>query len=313
MSLNRCPHCNNPLTADERRGRTCPACGKPLAVGGAPGAAPEGGWSAVGSPSAPGPASSAILGWGTTRAGLGILGAGLIFIALAFAGTVILFGALKQQKNDPEMMMVFALVGYALIGGVVFSLAGVLMLGAAPSESGAKPWAIVTIISALVIGVVALLSAYGVLKNQEWESQKGPQKRDVRIQAGKVKDDKDQADSPPFSDTVLTVLAYTFKGAIFLVGFFLSMFLWRVSRHLRRYGLAAGILAYVVLAALFALAVLFALPIIAAGEPKLAEILASNEVIWGMHGGWLVVILWQLLNVLMVRSTITKAILGRSP
>jgi hypothetical protein len=234
---------------------------------------------------------------------LGLLVLGVSLVGLAVVAVVTTAG----ERENAEMVAVRVFLGFLIVGGVGFCAAAVLMLGAVPTESGAKAWAAGLIIFSLLAAIVSMAAYYGALKNEDWRRENAG----FRIGAGGAIEKK-EADAPPWDKTVFDILSYTREGTSVLANICLSLLLFQVGRHFRKNGLAASCLVYLFLSTLF-VAALYALPILAAQNLDVAEMLKAAWMPWAIMGSMAVFTLWLILNMLGARGAITRAILGKTP
>ena len=154
-----CPECGKSVSLDEKLERRCTACGSPLP--GAGGARPEvtadvptrprppaAGWTRPDEapdrdddgPSVP---DGSVLGWGTVRAALAlsIVGVAAFFVSLIVGFSVAAEAVGKKEpKTSTDYLNLLFAVG--MIAGAALAGAGTCMGCAAPSEAGARGWAI---------------------------------------------------------------------------------------------------------------------------------------------------------------------------
>jgi hypothetical protein len=340
MSLSRCPHCGNPLTSEERKGRTCPGCGKSLAAAPGPEAvAPrESTWEGPSRLAAREPvwvARTEGVGWGTVRAGLALVAVGLV---LVFAGLLIqnILDRNYGQKGFLELpagiQLLHFVVGFAfLAGGITLTAVGLVMSCAAPGGTGAKGWANGVVLCLVVGGIAFLLRVYAPLANDvaasEWwkeirerrsqitkEELKALAEKDFQrvgeLSKKRQKLDAETKPDDPWSPGAVKGLKYTFQGALILAGFFFLWFLWAVARRFGRRGLAVSILYYLLVSTLVGVGA-FVLTIVAEKDPDVEKFFSGNWV-WAWMGVMGAFCLWSVIHLLLVRRAIAQSLEARS-
>jgi hypothetical protein len=289
MSFNRCPHCNNPLTADERKLRNCPACGKPLAVGVAaePGLMRESGGVISRGPLIAGVSSAP--GWGTMRAALAIFGLGWFLVQ---ANIVTVFILRENLRGDiPSVLeILITLLALAAVIGSIYFLTGICMSCAVPGESGAKPWGIGAAFCLFVSLVVFMLLMAADLTNR-----------------------RAQHPNDRWNPETIKILGYTFAGGIFLAKILFTGCLWGIARHFLKTGLSITLFLFLLLelAGVITLFVYFVKDV-PLGNPGAGTVISAPiDMLYskkwysiGISSGLCVLFLIQ---VLMVRATITRA------
>jgi hypothetical protein len=292
--MKRCPNCNVPLTSDEERGANCPACGASLSTGFT---AKEPAWERE---SRPEPVDdyretyrdtslvgSSLLGWASLRTSFTIFVIGWLLVQGSMLVTVLVEGAARHMGPPPgAYLMLFNLMGLAVIAGAVHFLTGMCMALTVPSESSAKGWGI-GIIFSLVLSLGALLVVTG---------------------SARLVGDPGLA----------RALAYLFLGGLFLAKLLYTGFVHGVARHYGLRGLAVTILVYLALElALFVWVFIQS----ARNEPLGRQVVGPLDDIFGGPGTpgsrWLTILIstvmcgWFVSMVLVVRGAITRSLLRR--
>jgi hypothetical protein len=305
---------------EERRARNCPACGKPLAGGGpaepvfaesprqGPARSESPSWDRVR------PGAEQVLGWGTTRAGLGVLAVGVLVTLIAIVADI---GLIKyrearvtyliehpgEQVQEPGLAYYFfrTLKNVALFpGGIALCAAGLFMSAAAPSESGAKLWTIGILLCLFLASAILLVMFFGYLKNDEARQQ-------VRTRFDQPQEEK--SEEPPWSKGLLTALRYSYESLFILGGIFFAGFQWGVARHFRRMGASVALLIYLILCSVAGITI-FVLSCLAENTPSIDKIFIK-EWVWIWLGVIAVFSVWTLVNLFVVRGIIGHAMVRR--
>jgi hypothetical protein len=233
MAMSRCPHCNNPLTMDERQMRNCPACGRPLAGGGGdpvmmevarPASRGEPYWDK------PTPSSYQAPGWGSVRTALTLTALGWLLIQV-FVLVFQIIRANPPQGPAPGIAVLFRVLDYAIIVGAVYFLTGLYASCLAPADSLAKVFGIIVSLVVSVGFVVFIILIVG-------EVSSGQAVR-VRIGGG----DK----SEPWKPETFKTLGYVLVISIFVAMVLFTFFQWAVALKLRRTAMSVCILVFLVL------------------------------------------------------------------
>ncbi len=293
MPAVRCPHCENPLTLEERSRANCPSCGKPLhgVTATEPVRARESSWERQSDEplwdKSPKAAMRTTLAWASTRTALSLFAIGLILLVIGSAFTAFL-GATQRPFNRPPVVQAF-LLNLAIGLGAILALTGVCMSCVVPPASGGTGWAVGAVLCVVVLAVVQLIILI--------QAEAAP----VRFGAG---------GGGPRDRTAYTVITLI---AGFLGHVFYTLFLWSVARYLRNSGLAIGVIVYLLVSTLFALGllVLVLLSISRAGGPAVDRLFSGPGMLYFILAMSTILSVWLFVQALLVRSSIVTALLKR--
>jgi hypothetical protein len=316
MALSRCAHCGIPLTAEERFLASCPACGKSLteAIRAGP-PEKENVWDRPERPSAwekPEPRTVDTLRWASVRTGLTLVATGFVLLLAGFVFLYVFLAAMNIQKPGVGLDVLGQVLGIIAFVGAVQCLTGMCMGATVPGESSAQGWIrgfLVTLVGASVVFVILLVAQ---AQNRAHHLRQLDTEFDQRFRragdnAGWVEP------KPPWSATSLKVLGYLLQGAGLLGSLFYLGFLWAVARYLRNTGLAVSLLVCLVATLLFQI-MIFVLLIVREtphGAATLANLFASRGWAWGMIALLAILGVWFWVQVLLVRSTVCRAMVRR--
>jgi hypothetical protein len=316
MSLTRCPHCGNPLTAEERFLTSCPACGKSLtdAIRAGP-PEKENVWERTERPSSwekPGPRTVDPLKWGSVRTGLTLVAAGFVLLLAGFVLLCVFLPAMDSEEPRMGLEVLVQLLGIITFVGAVQCVTGMCMGGTVPGESSAQGWIqgfFFTLLGASVVLVILLVD-----RAQNRADFLRQQKKVFDQHFGREGDNPLRAEpEPPGSATELKVLGYLLQGIGLLGSFFYLGFLWAVARYFHNTGLAVSLVIYMLASLLSQIMVFLLLAVreTPQGATTLANLFSSKGWQWGTIA-WVVTFgLWFWVQVLLVRSTVCRAMVRR--
>ncbi|MBI1915233.1 MAG: hypothetical protein HYS12_10920 [Planctomycetes bacterium] len=230
-----CPECGTDLSPAATASGFCADCGKPL-----PAILPKS------PPELPASARhrasrSALMAWGTVRAGLGLTFYGILLFCLC----VLLLGVVGvtaegQQSTSALAVVAVFLSTLGLFAAVALALAGGCMSCAAPGKSGAKGWAwgvCAFLVASLVLGTVILVTRADSLRLD--------QENTGRIFRG------ESTLSSVWGAGETQALRHAFYASMALCNICYLLFLRRVAHSFRRRALALGIVGFLGLLVLF--------------------------------------------------------------
>jgi hypothetical protein len=304
-----CPECGKSVSFDEKLARRCAACGTPLS--GAEWARPDltadvptrprpptAGWTRPDEAPdrdvarRPRVADESILGWGTVRAGLAlsITGVAAFFVSLIVGFSIAAEAVGKKDPGTSTEYLSF-LFGVGMIAGAALAGAGTCMGCAAPSESGARGWAIgATACVGLVILLVPLLEA--------------AEREQSRAEFNKVLGEKPAASA--WTEKGLKNLRYCIYGLVIVGNVFNMLFLYQVAAYFRHRGLGVGLLIYLFLSLLYSIGVMLLRE--GAFEITLRPKGGVESSLWLFLGSGVALSVWFVVLVGMVRGTVTRGV-----
>ncbi|HEY8504642.1 MAG TPA: hypothetical protein VIL46_08670 [Gemmataceae bacterium] len=270
-----CPSCGIKLTPKEMDSGVCDICGASLT------ATPPVSGSFRGTAHAYGAGGVKVRGelaleWGTVRTALAAMILGIVLTLLSGAGLGL--AALAESRIAAEQTgLVLALFGLASIALMLWgsgaTLTGLLLSNAVPAQTGAKKWSLGASFFTLLL-LVTYLTLFAVA------SRRG----------GEIARTREAVQALYFTILALGVLA----------GVCWSLFLFQTARALGNRGLAAGCAVFLV-ASLINAGALFGL--------MFAEVI-TEENLYVAYIDLAVFMAWHLALLGMLRSTVTRAILG---
>jgi hypothetical protein len=205
-----------------------------------------------------------------------------------------------------------------LFGGIAVSVTAMLTTIAVPSGFGAKGWAAGVVASLVLAGLTLLLLGFAGLKNSEAQDKEFKAERArLRAQMERLRRPGDfgrpveppPKPEPPWGPEALRAVKIVYQSALILASIFFGWFLWGVARGLGRSGLAAATLAYVITCSGIGVGV-FVLGILAEKSVFLEKYFIGGWV-WGWLGVTVVFGVWSLVEIFLVRSAITGALVRR--
>jgi hypothetical protein len=316
MALTRCVHCGIPLTAEERFLASCPACGKSLtdAIRAGP-PEKENVWERTERPSVwekPQPRTADPLRWASVRTGLTLVATGFVLLLAGFVFLYVFLAAMDIKKPAVGLEVLSQVLGIIAFVGGVQCVTGMCMGSTVPGESSAQIWIrgfIITLVAASAVFVILLVAQ---AQNRAHHLRQLDTEFDQRFRRG-----GDNAGwvepKPPWSETSLKVLGYLLQGTGLLGSLFYLGFLWAVARYYHNTGLALSLLICLVATVSFQ-TVIFILLIIREtphGAATLSNLFSSKGWAWGMIAFLAIFGVWFWVQVLLVRSTVCRAMVRR--
>jgi hypothetical protein len=300
MATMFCPGCGKSISAEEKAKGFCPGCGKPLS--GSPKAAAP--------PPRPAPrprpettrieeeapgVTPSVLGWGTVRAGLAQTVVGSLL--LAFSGLVmyvIRITALDGHGTNMLIVVIAALCGVGTLAGFVAAVSGAFMGCAAPSESGARGWAVAcTVLLTLFITLLAVV--FIAYRESEYALQ-GDIALGPRL----------HSTAPAWQPNELQVVRYLMFASLPLAQLCYLLFLRAVASFFQRDALALGVVCYLAFNLLFTTG----LVLLFSGVLDLGSLPIQGE---GLAYLFIAVVVtlgvWGVVLVGQVRGAVTRGIL----
>ena len=244
MATTFCPGCGKGLSAEEKAKGHCPGCGKPLP--GLSAAAPP---LRIAPPPRSQPAhieeeepaiTRSVLGWGTVRAGLAQTVVGSILFAFSLLVMyVIRITALDGHGTNMLIVVIGSLCGVGALAGFLAAVAGSFMGCAAPSESGARGWAIAyTVLVTLFITLAAVQFIAQREADYTFQREIGFGQRIGHT-------------TPAWRPDELQIVRYLLIGSLPLAQLCYLLFLRSVASFFQRSALALGVICYLAFNLLF--------------------------------------------------------------
>jgi hypothetical protein len=311
MPLN-CLHCKSPVSQQEIDAGVCDICGKPPRDAG-PGVesafrrgtggptAGEGGSARRESAPRPRAGGDAVLGWGTTRAALGLIAfATFIALILGVVGIILVVQDIKISEAENWLLVLGAAAIFA--GAQVVS--GIFMGTAVPEEAEARGWAIATCLCLIALFGVVVWIYVAAEQNHRALQRSFNAPFDPRV--GFVQP------TLPWTDEFFKVLRYVGQGLAISLGLCWGLYLRQVASSLRRPTLALGITFYVIVSLLLGIGTIVLQVVDLSAVPALANLMKGNEpyVVLGTWGLFELMTLWYLFLVLGVRRAVTSTLVG---
>jgi hypothetical protein len=216
---------------EERKGRNCPACGKPLSSSPAdagpveperqaPSARAEPSWDR------PTPSGYRAPGWGSVGSALTLAAIGWFLVQISLVIGYIISSNEPYKEPSVGRNVLAEASGYALIGGGIVFLTGLFMSCAAPGQSASKLFGILVALVLLLGVVFFVLLMVGEQKN--------------RLTS---RENESQAWAPEIG----RLLGYGLVISIFLAMLLFTAFQCAMAYHLRKRILAGCVLVFLIL------------------------------------------------------------------
>jgi hypothetical protein len=315
MPITRCPHCDVPLTAEEQLRVTCPSCHEkldrpaPVRV-----SAKDVDWEDEALPVRKPRDRRAVLGWGTVRAALALTALGLVLLLGPGTGLIVLLRLVKEP-HEYQVYLRLALTA-ALALGVVLLPVGQLMCAAVPALSRARGFATVFVLLAVLMAGVGVALFYNQVHKPAPRLGQDDQPPAQAAKGGGMGMGKMQPpprEPParePLGETVVWSLWVGLYGLGILAHAFFTATLFQISRHLQDGALGVSLLLFLCVSLVFASGVvlLYAVRTFPNRRDDLVAPL-PDWASWSMLAVAVLLLLWELIQVLWTRGIITRAML----
>lgn len=306
MTTYFCPGCGKGLRYEDRESGYCPGCGKPLpaTLALSERVRPEGPRRAAEDEP---PRRSAVtemrevsrqtmrfdlLGWGTVRAGLALTLVGGILACLGLAIILLLVlsdtSATMSRGNSALDAVARELLLFLTLLGASMHLCGIFMGSAAPADSGSKGAAIACCAALSLTLLLVLVNRLVMME----------QRHSFDPMSGRI-----VRPSTAFGEGEQKALEYAQLFMSLIAGVCYCLFLRGVARFFKRDGLAAGILAFLLIGLVYGIGVTVY---------RLSEEIITEPMRWVLLGSMVALLVWFFVLVGLVRGAITRGLLRAS-
>ena len=301
-----CVHCGDMLTDAEWKSGTCPMCGDGTGSGSA------------GASNVPAANPDAALippdtrpGWGTLRAGFGIIVASMVLMWGFGAAMWFAFHAV-QEADIPSAgaQTTLQMASIGLIIAIFSGLIGVLTCNGAPSGTATRPWIIGATGSIAMSFVLFMFAAYMENANRAAERRFQRSKYEQRYsRSSRFEPVVHRSYNPPHKEETIVLTSKIARCTGGVSWLLFLMFLWSAARNLRSSGLAISTLCLAGVAAVFQIAYFYSIwTDTKVGFLQLLEFLASKdaEINTGFALCGFFLTIWYVGTLLVLRHRITK-------
>jgi hypothetical protein len=299
MPLTNCSHCDAVLTHQGVLRGVCWSCGKPLFRAVQPGEPILSQPAEAAEPAEPLPIEQ-VLRWGTVRTALALIPTGLLLAGGSVLLVVILTAGSSGLERSAQNGVLTICLGSVVVVGVVLTLTGHCMCSVTPWASGAAGWAIASVVCLATGALLLVIYLLAEAENRDVTRRKEQaQWRVSTVSEGGAHQVKEEP--LRWTPGALSAFTYIVLGTLMVAGNTFTVFLYTLANHFRSSGLAASLLAYLIVSVLIGFADLGAALLI--DESKLT-VAAGMWIALGV-----LLAPWFVIQVFLVRRLITRALL----